>query len=154
MTRTWKKLKTHKKILNFSKILKRTGFQIFRRSSKYFEDFDPQNILRKKPPNIKYWGLGLQGLWKYTLSRPFRHYETPISRFPSFREPQKTRFLENASEPRNLKKTLRFPRFRAWGFSWSFRGGPETPIFIAFRDLSGGNIFAKKKKPRSGKWGS
>ena len=38
----------------FRKSSKKTGFQIFRGSSKYFEDFDPQNILRKKPPNIKY----------------------------------------------------------------------------------------------------
>ena len=46
----------------FLKILNFFSLQKFRGSSKYFEDLDPQNILRKKPPNIKYWGLGLQGV--------------------------------------------------------------------------------------------
>ena len=64
--KSWMKLKFTPKSSTFSKILYNFSFQKFRGSSKYFEDFDPQNILRKNPPNIKYWGLGLQGMCELT----------------------------------------------------------------------------------------
>ena len=133
MTRTWKKLKTHKKILNiFENPQKKLA-------SKYFED--PQNILRILTLKI-FWGKNLQILnievWVFRVYENIHWVallDTTKHPFPDFRHsanPKKTRFLENASEPRNLKKTLRFPRFRAWGFSWFFRGGekgaPPSPL--------------------------
>ena len=46
--------------------------------------------------------------------------------------------------PETLKKHYVFPGFGRGDFRDFLGAGPETPIFIAFRDLSGGNIFAKK----------
>ena len=109
----------------------------------------PQDQNRKEKKKNEAWCPGvLSGKCRKTYERLI-HRQLKRPGFPFFFCPKawkdrKMATFRNASESQKPQKTLRFPRFRAFRFWDIFWRGPETPIFIAFRDLLARGIFSNK----------